>query len=111
MLTPKQVFFDPRTKTMSILTPEQKNMSISVFTLKPSQSVSPAQNQVNLYPNSEVKSISVPILKTKSILYAPRHENQVNFDANTKPCRFRAVTLRVIHTSTCSYDTAAIRII
>ena len=40
------------------------------------------------------------------------YKNQVNFDTNTKTMSFPGrVALRVIHTSTCSCDTAAIRTI
>ena len=39
------------------------------------------------------------------------HNNHVNFDANTKTMSFSGrVALSVVHTSTCSCDTAAIRI-
>ena len=71
------------------MTPAQKNMSISVITLKPSQFLSPAQKQANFDPNTEVKSILDPHSKNKSILHAPRHEDQVNFDADSKPSHFR----------------------
>ena len=69
-------------------------------------------------PPHKTKSIMIPTLKSSQlrsptlnhVYFDHPHNNQVNFDANTKTMSFSArVTLRVIHTSTCSCDTAAIR--
>jgi len=46
-------------------------MSSSVLILKPRQSVSHTPNQVHFDPNAEVKSISMPTLKTSEVGMPP----------------------------------------
>ena len=109
--------FRPAHKTSSILT-RTKHMLTSILTPKPTQLLSPAQNQVNFEPNTGVKSISISTLitsqfpmpldtKTKSIsistlktsqfcmpldtkikLISTQTLNQVVFDPQTKPSQF-----------------------
>ena len=119
--TQNQVNFDPNTEVESIsiptlkarqfcMSPDTKTKLISMQALnqvildprtKPSQLWSLQWNQVN----------SDPPHWNHGYFDHP-HNNQVNFDANTKTMWFVGrVTLRFIHTSTCSCDTAAIRII
>ena len=78
-------------------------MSISVLTLKPNRFLSPTQNQVNFDPNTEVKSISIPTLKTRQF-YMPHDTktklifiqtlNQVIFDPHTKNKQIMIPTLK-----------------
>ena len=72
-------------------------MSVFVLTLKPSQVISSAQNQVNFDPNAEVRSISIPALNvghfsispdTKTKLISIQTLKQVIFDPRTKPSHF-----------------------
>ena len=78
-----QVIFDPHTDPLT----------------KPSQVRSLHWNQVN----------SDPPRQNQGYFDHPC-SNQVSFDTNTKPMSFSSrVILRVIHTGTCSCDTAAIR--
>ena len=72
-------------------------MSVFVLTLKPSQVISSAQNQVNFDPNAEVRSISIPALNvghfsispdTKTKLISIQTLKQVIFDLHTKACQF-----------------------
>ena len=87
------------------------------------------KNQVHLDPDSEpghfqlpykTKPIMIPALKSSQlrsptqnhVYFDHPHNNQLNFDTNTKTMSFSGrVTLRVIHTSTCSCDTAGMRTI
>ena len=89
MLTPKSSNFRPSYKNKVDFDSPTKNTSISVLTLKPSKSISPTQHQVNFDPNTEVKLISIPILRTRQFGMPPRHENEVNSDPDSKPSRFR----------------------
>ena len=87
----------------------------------------PHESHLNFDPDSkpsvvrhphETKSILIPTLKssqlpspTETVSFEHPH-NEVNFDTNTTIMSFSGrVALRVMHTSTCSCDTAAIRII
>ena len=88
--------------------PVTKTKSISIQTLihvifdlhtKPCQFRSLQWNQVNSDPPH-----------WNQVYFDHLHNNQVNFIVNTKTMSFSAhVILRVIHTGTCSCDTAAIR--
>ena len=80
-----------------------KNMSVSILTLKPSQFISPTQNQVNFGPNIEIKSISMPTLKTSQFSMSPDTKtkqisiqtlNQVIFDPHTKNKQIMIPTLK-----------------
>ena len=91
MLTLKKINFRLAHKNIVDFEPRTKNMPISVLTLKPSQFF--------FYPPHKTKTISTPTLQrqanfdphsnNKSILRAPRHGKQVNFDADSKPSLFR----------------------
>ena len=90
--------------------PETQTKLISIQTLervifdphtKPSQLWSLLCNQVNPDPPH-----------WNYVYFDHPHNNQVNFDANTKTMWLSGhVTLRAMHTSTCSRDTAALRVI
>ena len=99
----------PHTKIKSIsmhtLKPSQfwcldtKIKLISTHTLKPS-TFAPHTNQVNSDPTHWNK-----------VNYDHPPKNEVNFDTNTETMSFSgSVILRGIHTGTCSWNTAAIRI-
>ena len=86
--------------------PDMKNKWVSIQTLnqailKPSQFRSLHWNKVNSDPPH-----------WNQVYFDHPHNNHVNIDANTNTMPFSGrVALRVIHTSTCSCDTAAIRTI
>ena len=71
MLTRETRSFRPAHKNKVHFDPLTKIKSISILTLKTSQSLSPTQNQVNHDPNTEVRSMSIPTLKTSQFCTPP----------------------------------------
>ena len=67
----KKQVISTRTHKQDQFYPRKKNKSISVLTLKPSQFLSPTQDQVNFDPKTEVKSILIPALKTSQFWMPP----------------------------------------
>ena len=71
MLTLKPSNFRPAHRSRANFDSRIKSMSSSVLILKPRQSVSHTPNQVHFDPNAEVKSISMPTLKTSEVGMPP----------------------------------------
>ena len=116
-----QVNFDPNTEVKSILIPslkttqfgmppDTKNELISIQTLK-QVSFDPHTNQVKYDPYTEIRSTPIPTTEIMSIWTT--HTTESISMPTIKPYHFRALLLCVlyVHTSTCSCDTAVIRII
>ena len=94
----------PHTEIKPISTTITKTKSISMLTLKISNFRQAHKDKVNFDPrtenyfglHTETKSIPTPTQvnfdphsKNKSILHAPGHENQANFDPDSIPSHFR----------------------
>ena len=82
--------FGPDTKTKSNSIPTLKTKSISIHTPTQSNFRPAHKNEVDFYPHTKTKSISMaPETKTK--LISIQTLSQVIFDPHTKPRRFRSL--------------------
>ena len=88
MLTLNTRNFWPAHKHEVNFYPRTKNISISVFTLKPIQFSIPHIKPNWFRPQHWSQANFDPHSKNNSILHAPRHENQLNFDPDSKPSNF-----------------------
>ena len=120
-LTQSQVNFDPNTEVKIILIPSLKTSQFGMAPDTKTKLISsqnlehvcfdPHTNQVKYDPYTEIRSTPIPTTEIMSILTT--HTTESISMPTIKPYHFRALLLCVlyVHTSTCSCDTAVIRII